>query len=270
MEKVEKDLSIAKAMLGIETLKENFDIDVYGAIYPWSNEDIDSYYDYVDLNDKNTFAVTGSGDHIIYACLAGSKLVDGIDINPFAKYYSALKISMMKTYDVKEIKRHLKVKKYRKFKIVLLNRIDLKELRYSLTDEEIYFWSDLIKKKKINDALFRYDGFIGTADMPYYIANEELYNKLQKNLVNCKIEYYDFDLTEKNLELPNMYDCIYLSNVLEHTYTDEDKINVINNCRDALNQDGKIITYRLNNRVNSLLRRYGNNDIIGNANVFSF
>ena len=270
MEKVEKDLLIAKAMLGIESSKENFDIDVYGSVYPWSNEDIRSYYNYVDLNRKSTLSITSSGDHIIYACLAGSRLIDGIDINPFAKYYSALKIAMMSTYDLKEIKKHLKIKKYKRFKVLSLNRIDIKELKSCLTDEEIYFWSSLIKKKKINDAFFRYDGFIGGSNMPYYIINKELYNKFQENIMNCKIKYYDIDLSEKNIELPNMYDCIYLSNVLEHTYTDEDKSNIINNCKDALNQDGKIITYKLNNCANSFLRRYDDTETIGNAKVLSF
>lgn len=151
-----------------------------------------------------------------------------------------------------------------------LNCIDIKELSDSLTDEEIYFWSGLIKKKKINDVFFRYDGFIGTADIPYYITNKELYNKLQENLMNCKIKYYDIDLSKKKIELPNTYDCIYLSNVLEHTYTDGDMSNIINNCKSVLNQDGKIITYRLNNRSNSFLRKYDNAENIGNAKVLSF
>lgn len=54
-----------------------------------------NYYAY--LNKKNTIDVTSSGVYIIYAYLDISKLVDVIDIN-----YFALKIAMIKTYDVKK------------------------------------------------------------------------------------------------------------------------------------------------------------------------
>ena len=43
------------------------------------------------------------------------------------------------------------------------------------------------------------------------------------------------DLSQENIALPNKYDCIYLSNVLETFYQDIDRLNVINNCQNELN-----------------------------------
>ena len=72
-----------------------------------------------------------------------------------------------------------------------------------------------------------------------YVRNEQLYQKLQRNLETCEITYYDMDLSQENIALPNKYDCIYLSNVLETFYQDIDRLNVINNCQNELNEDGK-------------------------------
>lgn len=270
MEQVEKDLMIAKTVLGLDTSSENFDIDVYGRIYPWSNENIKSYYNYVDLNGKNTLAITASGDHVIYASLAGSKLVDAVDINKLAKYYSALKIAMIRTYDRIQLVKQMKNKGVFQFKKAFINRIDIEEIESFLTDEEAYFWSGLTKNKTlIDDNIFRWDGFRGNVDLPYYIEDENTYKKLQENLEKCKITYYDMDLSEKNLELPNTYDCVYLSNVLEHVWLDSKQVDTLNNCENALNQNGKIIACRKNGASDLFLAICDNRVDVGRATILT-
>lgn len=103
---VEKDLLIAKYMLNIESNHIPWCIDnkEYGAVYPWFNERLECYFNYLNQEDKNALAITSSGDHVIYAALAGNKLIDACDINRFAKYYSALKIALLRTYDIKNFK----------------------------------------------------------------------------------------------------------------------------------------------------------------------
>lgn len=265
---VEKDLLIAKYMLNIDSNHIPYCINnrEYGAVYPWTNERIECYYNYLNQKNKNALAITSSGDHVIYAALAENRLIDACDINHFTKYYSALKIALLRTYDVKQFKKCFKTKKTRIVKVPILNKIDLSEIKTYLTYDELYFWSNLIKRKHlINEFLYRFDGFFGRIIMPDYVRDEQLYKKLQKNLETCKITYYDIDLSQEKIVLPNKYDCIYLSNVLETFYQYVDRLNVMNNCQNALNEDGKIITYILNRCSNSFLRKQCVEDVIGNA-----
>lgn len=201
-------------MLNIESNHIPWCIDnkEYGAVYSWSNERLECYFNYLNQEDKNALAITSSGDHVIYAALAGNKLIDACDINRFAKYYSALKIALLRTYDIKNFKKHFKTKKTRILKIPILNKIDLYEIKEFLTYDELYFWSNLIKRKHfINGFLYRYDGFFGTVIMPDYVRNEQLYQKLQRNLETCEITYYDMDLSQENILYQiNMIVYIYL------------------------------------------------------------
>ena len=53
---VEKDLLIAKYMLNIESKHIPWCINnkEYGAVYPWSNERIECYFNYLNQEDKNS------------------------------------------------------------------------------------------------------------------------------------------------------------------------------------------------------------------------
>ncbi len=271
MSDVEKDLKAAKIILGYDNEIDGIDMSFYKRIYPWTNEYIENYYNYVDLNEKNSLTITGSGDHAIYACLAGSKLIDSVDINPLAKYYSALKIAMIRTYDIKTLKRKININKIKNLKSPpYINRIDTFQLTNYLTDEELFFWNGLINKKGFFDNnIFRWDGFYFKDCVPYYVKNDELFKRLQANLNICKISYHDMDISDKMIKLPNKYDCVFLSNVLEHLYFDCDRLNAVENCESMLNENGKIITYRLNKSSDEFLGKYGFNVVVGNAVVLS-
>ncbi len=136
MSDVEKDLKAAKIILGNDNETDEIDMSFYKRIYPWTNENIEDVINYLDLNKK----IRWSGDHAIYACLAGSKLIDSVDINPLAKYYSALKVAMIRTYNIKTLKRKTNIRKLKNLKSSpFVNRIDTFELTDCLTDEELFF-----------------------------------------------------------------------------------------------------------------------------------
>lgn len=248
----EKDLDIAQKILKSVYFSVEKIPQYYNYIYPWTNENIKNYYNYMDLNEKNSMVITSSGDHPIHASLAGSKIIDCFDINPLSKYYSALKVALLKTYDLKNFNKQFKTQKIKYFKIPIIipiiKRIDLKELSPYLNDYEYYFWNGLIKNKKIQKSqyLFKYDGIYYNPIYNCAYFEPEIFLKAKKNLNNSTITYHDIDLSEERIILPNNYDCIFLSNVLEHLYSNFDRYNVIDNCLKNLKSNGKIITYSLN------------------------
>lgn len=61
----------------------------------------------------------------------------------------------------------------------------------------------------------------------------------------------------------------FLSNVLEHLYSDYDRHNAVENCESMLNDNGKIIAYRLNKLSDEFLKNYGFDVAVGNALVLS-
>ena len=71
-------------------------------IYPFTNENLFEYYN-KNLENKRVISVTSSGDHILHAALGGAKEIIGFDINRFCKYYCALKIALIKTYNINEL-----------------------------------------------------------------------------------------------------------------------------------------------------------------------
>ena len=77
-----------------------------GRIYPFANDILNSSVN-IDLTGKKSLVVTSSGDHALHAILAGSTDITSFDINRFCKYYSALKIALIK--ECKEAGRKYKV-----------------------------------------------------------------------------------------------------------------------------------------------------------------
>ena len=63
---LEKDIEVATKLLRGKPLEYD-ERNNYGQLYPWTNENIKSYYNYKDLTDKTALCITSSGDHILYA-----------------------------------------------------------------------------------------------------------------------------------------------------------------------------------------------------------
>ena len=215
-------------------------------LYPFTNEDILKYYNYKDLNDKNALCITGSADHALFATLAGAKNIVSVDINPLAKYFSALKIAMIKTYDKKYFSKQLTCDGFgRKLKI--------KDLKLFLSDEEYEFWNKASKiLKKHNKVLFRTDG------NPKW-SFDNLYDEIKEKLFEVSILYYDCNVTELSNKYENYFDAIFLSNCLEWSSysnrlfclrrTDEikkEEERFLTKVSNFLDKDGVIYDVRLN------------------------
>lgn len=230
--KFKTSLDICKANFLI-SINENNDI---GAIYAWTNEKINLYYNYLDLTEKKALCITSSADHILHAVLAGSTYIDAIDKNKLAKYYASLKIALIKRYNFNEF-----TKKF--YKLYLRSDINLDELKEYLTKNEIQFWKKIFKNSNYT-RIYKLDGYYTPVIQNCVYFNENTYNKLRYNLKKTKINFFDLDITKKNIGkiLNNKYSAIYASNVYD--FIKENKQNTyFENCYKLLENNGVLYNY---------------------------
>ena len=76
---------------------KNSPFNSYSASYVFTTENINAYYDRLDLKDKSILTVVGSGDHILNAILRGAKKIDAFDISGYAILFYYLKEAAVKT-----------------------------------------------------------------------------------------------------------------------------------------------------------------------------
>lgn len=231
-ENLQRDIEIAFKLLHDPKSVDDF------KLYPWSNERIYKYNKYYDLNEKKVLCITGSGDHALHAICAGAKNIDCIDINPLAKYFQALKITLIIAYDETTFFNQIKETHSK----ILNPKLNLNDLKPFLNEETFIFWNEIINSKifKKNKRLFRLDG------MPNKINLD--YNNLKDLLPNVNINYYDADIKEYILKTKKKYDAIFLSNIMdwEKPYS---KL-IIDGCMEILNNNGVIYDTIVNRKLN--------------------
>ncbi len=230
----------------------NQDKKRYCTLYGWPNEVISRYYNYKDLTNKRALCVTSSGAHTIHASLAGATKIDSFDINPLTKWYSALQIALIKTYDLKSYMNQFDsceiIKNISSYKLLCIkNNIDLSELSNHLTDEEKRFWNLFLKnkfKKTIN--LFRTDGYLLPIEENCAYFNEEIFNKAKERLNKASINYYDLDITNpKERQVLSSYSAVFLSNIAEYYVDDKTRSpkDILQTCGNLLDEDGVLYDY---------------------------
>ena len=192
---VERDIEAAiKILYGNDLFFE--DAECYNRIYPWTNEQIEKYYNYYSLSDKKVLCVTSSGDHLLWAVYGGSRKIQCFDKNGLSKYYSALKVASIKAFDENRF--------YKLFREQSISKkLNINDIKSFLTEDEALFWSELVscKKFKNNYRLFRTDGGI--------ITNLPPYNHLKSSLLNADIKYIDCDILDLSKLDIDKYDIIF-------------------------------------------------------------
>lgn len=206
-------------------------------LYPWSNERIFNYYKYYDLTNKKAMCITGSGDHALYSIAAGASEVDCVDKNFLCKYYQALKVALILTYDEKYFFEHIKGKG----KILLINKNNLNDIKEFLDDEMFIFWNELMNSSvfRKRKRLFRDDGFPTKFSLDY--------EDLKEKLLTAKIKYYDDDIKDFIDNKKEEYDAIFLSNLLEWQCAYSDII--VSNCLKALKENGVLYDAIINRQL---------------------
>lgn len=210
-------------------------------IYPFTNENLFEYYNKI-LENKKVLSVISSGDHILHAVLAGAKEIVGFDINRFCKYYCALKIAMIKTYDIHEFESLIHEFVCGSNKIEVTIKI-LKDVQKYLLKQEISFWNIYLKilnDKKYFD-LFTSDGAL-LYNNDYLDIDYDTYKPLQEKLFDSNIRYIDCGIN-KITQLNEKFDVIYLSNILALINNSEFNCNFLNELSKILNKNGIIYDY---------------------------
>lgn len=234
---LEQDINTALKILYLEPLTDE-EQQLYNKLYPWSNEGISNYYKYYDLTNKKALCITGSGDHLLYAAAAGATEIDSFDKNRLCKYYTALKVALILSYNEINFFKHFVYKQ----KCILSNNINLNHLKTYLSDDYFIFWEQIINTKafKTNKYLFRFDGFPSKFNLDY--------KQLQKALSKTKINYYDMNAQEFLDYTENTYDAIFLSNILE--WMSPTNRTILSQFYHLLNDNGVLYDYHLK-RTNS-------------------
>ena len=94
----------------VEDFSHNFSL-----IYPFTTENIAGYINQFDLNDKTLLTVGSSGDQIINGILYGCKSITSLDVNPYTKFYTYLKLSCILEIQKDEFLKFLCFKDYSKY-----------------------------------------------------------------------------------------------------------------------------------------------------------
>ena len=233
------------------------------SIYRFSNENISSYFHYLQNNEK-VLTVIGSGGQIINGILAGTRDFDCFDISIFPEYYLNLQIASVLSLSKEEYLEYYfsddkDILFCDKFYDKISDKLDGKYKKFWDTlymfDEgiDIYnsllFRSDLCFKKNVLE------------NNPY--LQEKNYEKLkfilQKEYI--KINPIVADITKIRFSTP--YDLINLSNILTYYFKDIEKYIEFLSTSFSLKENGKILNYLfeltpiVENRANELLKPNG-------------
>lgn len=153
-----------------------------GEVYPFTTEEIATYFSLIDFYKKKVFTVGSSFDQVLNALLLGSKDVLLYDINENAKEFSQIKMEIIKDTPSRE-------EMYKKV-------LDVKDVPLS------------------ND-LFSYDLL---TKMNYYMSSDENYEKL-RNILKLKdynLRYIQGDILDISCLKDEKFDVMILSNILQY------------------------------------------------------
>lgn len=195
-------------------IKENEKyFDKYGKIYPFNNEELNTYYK--DFNyDGPVLCVASSADHLLHAILQGATDITLFDINRLTKYYCMLKLAGIKTLSYKEFFDYFKVTSE---KLNLVNVELYKKVRRVLQAEDRCFWDDVISDGlTVNNF---YNGIFDVEPVNNAYYDEDVYYDLQSKSLSIKppkfIETDVFDLPKK-LSANDKFSSIFLSNISDY------------------------------------------------------
>lgn len=223
-------------------------INYFCWLYPFTNENINGYYKYINFKDKDILTTTSSGDHALNSILLGAKNIDTFDINPLAKYYSELKIATIKTLSLEDFIKFLYKKGYFNNKHYLSkDAYDIlkKELKDEYREFWDYFFSTYSSKKIYKSFLFT-DDFLDLKKLKICngYMNEKNYSILRTRLKSIEVNYHDMSI-ESLSDIKKQFDVIILSNIcayLDFVYLNrEDYMKDIKDILDNIKRKNSIV-----------------------------
>lgn len=221
----------------------------YSSIYTFTTENINGYIKYFDLKNKSLLTVGSSGDQILNAFFLGARDITLYDLNPFAKYYTYLKISSIASLSYSLFQsfffKHGNTTYYNEMmfnKELFNNRI--KPILRLFDYESFLFFDELFSRYKTNvirDYLFNDDEHRNPVIKNFntYLKNEKEYNRLKSIINKINFNYINGDIFKDTI--PGRYDNIFLSNLCTITNLDNLKKLLIKLDKNNLNNNGTIL-----------------------------
>lgn len=235
-------------------------------VYSYTNENIKSYLNNFDFNDKNSaLSVLSSGDQVFNLIHNGIINIDTFDSNYLTEFYSlGIKKAMILKYDYKDFL-HKYLDLLLGYYSIYKESIFIEKLLPYMDNRYAMFWNDLVK--------FNYDLQSNNSDKRLlisdivtkkfimkdriklynnYLSSNENYEILKDNLLNSKINFSCLDILDISNKFNNKYDFILLSNIFDYLdsrfklgwnyfYLKEE----INKMNPMLNNDGVMLIHYL-------------------------
>lgn len=229
-------------------------------IYTFTNENIRKYLSLFNLENKDILTVTGSGDHVLNMLLSVDK-IDTFDINLFAHYFFILKKYAVAALELDEYldffsmdTSDFDIKKFRKIKQIWQDEKDA-----------LYFFEYIFHSKNSsnlkNTSLFvsnKKEGKEENIERNLYL-DEENYYKLKRNILDKQITFHHSNI--KSLRLEEKFDYIFMSNITDYLFNMFEgdilrnyKKFLYSNLIPMLKENGKIISYLYNGRMQNFSR----------------
>ena len=199
-------------------------------VYSYTNENIKSYLNNFDFNNKNSaLSVLSSGDQVFNLIHNGITNIDAFDSNYLTEFYSlGIKKAMILKYDYKDFL-HKYLDLLLGYYSIYKESIFIEKLLPYMDNRYAMFWNDLVK--------FNYDLQSNNSDKRLlisdivtkkfimkdriklynnYLFSNEDYEILKDNLLNSKINFSCLDILDISNKFNNKYDFILLSNIFDY------------------------------------------------------
>lgn len=199
-------------------------------VYSYTNENIKSYLNNFDFNDKNSaLSVLSSGDQVFNLIHNGIINIDTFDSNYLTEFYSlGIKKAMILKYDYKDFL-HKYLDLLLGYYSIYKESIFIEKLLPYMDNKYAIFWNELVK--------FNYDLQSNNSDKRLlisdivtkkfiikdriklynnYLSSNEDYEMLKDNLLNSKINFSCLDILDISNKFNNKYDFILLSNIFDY------------------------------------------------------
>ena len=213
-----------KKMIENNIIKHHKD-NKYSYIYMFTNENINAILKKINMNNKDVLTVASSGDQAFNFILDGASNISLFDINYLTKYYFYLKKTMIEQLSYKEFQDFF----FPRF----FNKEDYfsKNTYYKISnniedDESKTFWDYIFNNYNKESILSLFvDETYHKKNITYrnkYLKNEVNYNLLKDKIKNISnVDFYCFNILEKELTTNKKFDFIYLSNILDSIHEDD-------------------------------------------------
>ncbi len=182
--------------------------DHFDKIYTYSNERVDDYLSAFDLKGKRVFTVGSSGDQVLVALLHGAKEVVCMDVNPFSKYFYALKTASIKNLSFEQTNKLLATDR----EILKLDYFS--EVRKFLSPTVRRFWDKVFLKN-----VDRFLKSESCGDFTQIFDDKKRYAEMKKILNSApRVKFICGDLREVDKHLQGMgkFDLALLSNTSDY------------------------------------------------------